>query len=208
MTGKIGRPPLALFSSIRYNDGMKYVQQIEAFQPSCEQERSDRALVLSLVQKDPALALTRGSAAAHMTASSMIFNPSRDRVLLAFHKLYQSWAWTGGHADGDGDLLAVALREAQEETGIVSVRPLSPDILTLDVLPVWGHVKRGAYVSTHLHLNVSYALVASEDQALYVRPDENEGVRWIEIDQLEQFVSEPEMLPVYRRLIACGRNLP
>lgn len=105
-------------------------------------------------------------------------------------------------------MLAVALREAQEETGIVSVRLLSPDILTLDVLPVWGHVKRGAYVSTHLHLNVSYALVASEDQALYVRPDENEGVRWIEIDQLEQFVSEPEMLPVYRRLIASGRKLP
>lgn len=78
-----------------------------------------------------------------MTASSMIFNPSRDRVLLAFHKLYQSWAWTGGHADGDGDLLAVALREAQEETGIVSVRPLSPDILTLDVLPGLGARKTG-----------------------------------------------------------------
>lgn len=186
---------------------MKYVQQIEAFHPACEQEARDRELILSCVRENPAFALTRESAAAHMTASSMIFNPARDRVLLAFHKLYQAWAWTGGHADGDGDLLAVALREAQEETGIVSVRPLSPDILTLDVLPVWGHVKRGAYVSTHLHLNVSYALVAPEDQALHVRPDENEGVRWVEIDRLEQFVSEPEMLPVYRRLIERGLAL-
>ena len=187
-----------------YNGNMKYVQEIESFSPACEQEARDRELILSYVRPDPAVALTRESALAHMTASSMIFNPSMDRVLMAFHKLYQSWAWTGGHADGDGDLLAVALREAQEETGIRCVRPLSPDIFTLDVLPVWGHVKRGAYVSTHLHLNVSYAFIAPEDQALHAKPDENEGVRWVEIARLADFVAEPDMLPIYGRLIRRG----
>ena len=60
-----------------------------------------------------------------MTASGFIVNEARNKTLMVHHNIYNSWSWTGGHADGDSDLLAVALREAREETGIVNVTPLS-----------------------------------------------------------------------------------
>ena len=70
---------------------------------------------------------------------------------MAYHKLYDSWAWLGGHADGDRDLLAVALREVREESGLTDVRPVSEQIYSLEILSVDGHEKWGRYVSCLLY---------------------------------------------------------
>ena len=120
---------------------------------------------------------------------------------MAFHKIYQSWAWTGGHNDGERDFLAVALREAREETGIRTLTPLRGGPSSIEVLPVWTHVKRGAWVPSHLHLNVSYLFEADEREPLRIAADENSAVGWIPVAQLAQYVSEPTMLPIYMRLI-------
>lgn len=87
--------------------------QIEAFQPYNEQEAADRRQILCDMDVFPDL-LTRENATAHFTASCWIVNPERTKVLMAYHNLYRSWAWLGGHADGEEDLLAVALRESPE----------------------------------------------------------------------------------------------
>ncbi len=113
-----------------------------------------------------------------MTASAWVVNPARDRVLMVYHKIYDSWSWTGGHADGDEDLPAVALREVREETGVQSARLVSDEILSLEVLTVDGHEKRGEYVSSHLHLNVTYLIEADERDALTVCEEENRRGRW------------------------------
>ncbi len=67
-----------------------------------------------------------------MTSSSWIVNSRRTRVLMVYYYIYNSWSWTGGHSDGNRDLLEVALREAREETDIKHVRPVSRDINSLD----------------------------------------------------------------------------
>lgn len=187
---------------------MNYKEAIERYAPCCEQEAADKELMLSLIRQFPDTVLTRDCAFAHMTASGFIVNEARDKTLMAYHNIYQSWAWTGGHADGDGDLLAVALREAREETGILQVAPLSGEIDCLDILTVCGHVKRGRHISAHLHLSPSYLLVAPEEQKLTVKADENSGVRWIPLDRLSEFCTEAEMLPVYQKLIDRMRRLP
>ena len=87
--------------------------------------------------------LTRENAFAHLTSSGFILNENKDKVLMIYHNLYNSWAWTGGHADGEDDLLEVAIKEAKEETGVVNIHPLSTQIMSLDILPVWGHMKKG-----------------------------------------------------------------
>ena len=92
--------------------------QIEAFAPYNEQEEADRRQMLADMTVFPDL-LTRENATAHFTASCWVVNPDRTKVLMAYHNLYQSWAWLGGHADGESDLLSVALREANEESGIL-----------------------------------------------------------------------------------------
>ncbi|WP_278942298.1 NUDIX hydrolase [Anaerotruncus colihominis] len=186
---------------------MNLIAAIQSFVPGCAQEAADQDLILSLALREPIAVLTRESLAAHMTASGFIVNEARNKTLMVHHNIYNSWSWTGGHADGDSDLLAVALREAREETGIVNVAPLSREIMSLDVLTVPGHVKNGVYVSAHLHLSAAYLLIASEKQTISAQPDENSGVQWIAFGSLERMCNEAHMLPVYRKLIERMQKL-
>lgn len=175
-------------------------EEILAFGPGCEQEETEKRLMLAYLERFSDL-LTRENEMAHFTASCWIVNPARDKVLLAYHNLYHSWAWLGGHADGDGDLRRVALREAQEESGLTQARILGEGIFSLEILGVNGHVRRGRYVGTHLHLNVTYLLEADDRLPIRAKPDENSAVRWMPVGEVLQAVSEPEMRVVYRKLM-------
>ena len=144
---------------------MDILTQIERYAPYNEQEARDKSVMLDCLNAF-ADVFTRENALCHMTASAWVVNESFDRVLMAYHNLYDSWSWLGGHADGEEDLLAVALREVREESGVKNVRPASEDIFSLEVLTVDGHVKRGKYVSSHLHLNVTYLLIADDKMCI------------------------------------------
>lgn len=139
----------------------------------------------------------------HFTAAGFIFNPERTKTLMIYHNIYQSCAWTGGHADGERNLLSVALREAWEETGAVC-RPIDGIACAVDILPVQAHIKHGQPVAAHVHLNFSFALECSEDAPLRTKPDENSGVAWIEIAELPHKVSPEDarlMLPIYEKIV-------
>ena len=115
---------------------MTIFEQLQAFTPFNEQEASDRRLMLQYAGLFSDL-LTRDNEMAHLTASCWIVNPDKTKVLLAYHNIYDSWAWLGGHADGEADLLAVALKEANEESG-VTARPVLRDIFSVEILGVPG----------------------------------------------------------------------
>ncbi len=174
-------------------------ETIEKYEPKCEQESADQAQMLAFLDRNPDC-LTRENGIAHFTASSWIVDPARTQALMIYHNIYQSWSWTGGHADGDSDLLAVALREAEEETGAHAV-PASTDPISVESLCVFGHVKRGRYVSAHIHMNVSYLLIADPDAPVRPKKDENSGVRWIACSDVREACSEPDMQLIYEKLI-------
>lgn len=178
-----------------------WAEPIAAFRAGDAREAQEQRMILDMIDRLGDAILFRESEIAHMTASSIIVSPDRRRTLMAFHKIYNSWAWTGGHADGESDFEAIARREAQEETGISGLRRLGGGIASIEILPVWAHVKRGKAVGSHLHLNVSYLFEADDSLPLRVREDENSAVGWIEVDRLAEAVSEPPMLPVYGRLL-------
>ncbi len=163
---------------------------IKNYKPFNEQEEADKTLILAYIQTNPD-AFYRSNRVAHMTASAWVVNPARDKVLMVYHRIYDSWSWTGGHADGDEDLAAVALREVKEETGVRSARLLSDEIFSLESLTVDGHEKNGAYVSSHLHLNVTYLLEADDADPLTVCEAENSGVRWFTLDDALKASTEP-----------------
>ena len=175
-------------------------EAIRSYIPFNEQEEADKALILDFLSKNGD-AFYRSNLVAHMTASAWVVNPARDRVLMVYHKIYDSWSWTGGHADGDEDLAHVALREVKEETGVKSARLLSGDIFSLESLTVDGHEKHGAYVPSHLHLNVTYLLEADDRDGLTVCEEENSGVRWFGLDEALLASSEPWFVArIYRKL--------
>ena len=175
-------------------------ETMDAFKPMCPQEAADRALALKMIEEYPDNVLTRDNLFAHFTASGFVVNEALDKVLMVHHLIYRTWAWTGGHADGESDLLAVAIREAEEETGIVNLRPLTGVMDSFDVLPVYGHEKKGAYVGTHLHLSAAYILIASEEDAIRIKADENDGVRWIPRDEMDKYSNEPYLIRIYEKL--------
>lgn len=169
---------------------MKLIHQIEQYRPGNAQEEADKRLILKCLKQEKDI-FSRSNPLVHMTASAWVVNEIRTKALMVYHNIYNSWSWMGGHADGEEDLLAVALREVREESGIHQVRPVTEDIYSLEVLTVDGHVKRGKYISSHLHLNLTYLLEASETDGLHMKPDENSGVAWFELDEAVKASSEP-----------------
>ncbi len=179
---------------------MRYDEAFARYPADGEQEKADQREIMALISAHGDGLLTRDCERRHLTASGFIVNEACTHALMVYHNIYKSWSWTGGHADGEDDLLSVAMREAQEETGAEVISPL-PEAISLDILPVFGHFKRGKYVLPHMHLNLTYLLIAKEDAALAVKPDENSGVKWIAFEDLPREVSEPPMLAIYGKII-------
>lgn len=168
---------------------MDFKQQIQKYRPYNEQEERDKQTMLKWMDRFEDV-LTRENEVAHFTASAWVVNRERTKVLMIYHNIYQSWAWTGGHSDGESDLLQTAMREVKEETGVENVKPLCDDIFSLEILCVNGHIKNGKYVSSHLHFNVTYLLEVNETEVLHSKSDENSGVRWIPLEDVTKVSNE------------------
>ena len=178
---------------------MDLKSEIEKYTPYNEQEKCDKELMLEYIDTFEDV-LTRENKLCHFTASNWIVNKERTKILMIYHNIYESWAWTGGHADGDSNLLNVALKEAREETGLKNLKVLSDGIFSLQILTVDSHMKRGKFVSSHLHLDCCFLLEADENESLKINEDENSGVKWIDIDKVIEISNEKNMKPIYKKL--------
>ncbi len=181
-------------------------KDIEEFKPYNEQEEVDKRIMLKYIN-DFDNVLTRQNEYGHFTSSAFILNKERTKILMIYHNIYNSWAWVGGHSDGDQDLLHVALKETKEETGIENVKPILDKIYSLEIITVDGHIKREKYVGSHVHLNTTYILEADEKEELKIKQDENSGVKWIPINEIfkestENWIKEK----VYSKIIEKMEN--
>lgn len=176
------------------------IQSIQKYTSWNEQEEHDKSVMLHLLETQENI-FVRDNQTAHFTASSWLINKEHTKVLMIYHNIYHSWSWTGGHADGETDLLEVAKREAMEETGVTSIQTVTEDIFSIEILTVDGHIKRGSYVPSHLHLNVTYLLEADEEEVLRIKPDENSGVKWFTFEEALKACSEAWMVEwIYKKL--------
>ena len=180
------------------------LEDILNYQPKNQQEEADKKLILQITQQDELY--NRSNLVAHYTSSGFIMNKTLDKVLFAYHNIYDSFAWSGGHNDGDQNFLKVAIKEANEELGIKNLECLTNEIDSLDVLHVNSHFKNGEYVSEHLHFNITYILIGDEREQIRIKPDENSAVKWISIFDLDKFVTEKNMLVIYNKLIHKAKH--
>ena len=179
---------------------MELEKALEKFRPWNEQEARDQEEILARLARGEAL-YTRENTDAHVTASGWVVSPDRKQVLMAYHNLYDSWAWLGGHADGERDLLKTAMREVMEESGLTEVKPVSEEIYSVEILTVNGHEKHGSYVSSHLHLNVTYLLEADPALPVHNKPDEHSRVAWFSLEEAVKRSSEPWIRErIYKKL--------
>lgn len=178
---------------------MNLKEQIENYVPYNEQEKNDKEMMIEYMNTFSDV-LTRENKMCHFTASNWIVNKEKSKVLMIYHNIYKSWAWTGGHADGDSNLLHVALKEAQEETGLKNLKVISNGIFGIQILTVDSHIKREKFIPSHLHLDCCFLLQADENETLKVKEDENSAVEWIDIDKAIEITNELKMKPIYSKL--------
>jgi 8-oxo-dGTP pyrophosphatase MutT (NUDIX family) len=179
---------------------MTYIDLIKKYEPYNEQESRDKKAILDFIDQNNDH-LLRTNLVAHLTSSAIVLNKDYTKVLFAFHNIYQSWSWLGGHLDGDKDLLKVAIKEVKEETGIKNVIPFLNDIFMIDVIYVSNHIKHQKYVGDHLHLNVTFLLIGDESDELFVKEDENQDVKWFNLDDVLNHINEERMIPVFKKAI-------
>ena len=116
----------------------------------------------------------RSHEAGHMTGSAWLLNPAGDKALLTLHHNLQRWMQTGGHADGDPDTLRVALKEAEEESGITGIVPISGEIFDIDIHLIPARPAKGE--PAHYHYDVRYLLRAPHEQ--YAISQESDDLAW------------------------------
>lgn len=186
---------------------MNFITEIKRFIPGNYQETQDKKVILEYIKQYPHNILLRSNEIAHITSSGFIMNDSLDKVLMVHHNIQNTWAWTGGHADGEENLLRVAIKEAREETGIINVAPLTENVVSIDILTVFGHFKNDKYVNTHLHLSVAYVLIASENETLRVNKNENSGVSWFTTDKFTDSYFDKHDVYLYNKLINRAKGI-
>ncbi len=145
--------------------------------------------ILSFIRQTPDC-FCRSHAAGHITGSAWLADPAGERVRLTLHRKLGRWLQPGGHADGDADTLRVALREAEEESGIAGITPVDTEIFDLDVHEIPARPAAGE--PAHLHYDIRYLLRAPSSD--FCLSDESEALAWYTPEELSALRPEPSIL--------------
>ncbi len=130
----------------------------------------------------------------HITGSGWLVSLDNSKVLLTHHKNLNKWMQLGGHADGDSNVLNVALREVQEESGIMDVQPISENIFDIDahIIPT----RKSEMEHIHFDIRFAFKVKASEE---FIVSDESHDLAWIEIDKVEEYSKDESILRMVRK---------
>ncbi len=138
--------------------------------------------------------LHRSQLSGHLTGSAWVVNAARTRTLLTHHRKLDLWLQLGGHADGDPDLAAVALREAREESGLTRLRLASPTIFDLDRHQIPARKE----VPAHWHFDLRFLIEADPAEPLVVS-DESHDLAWVDLDRVAALNPEESLARMVRK---------
>lgn len=145
----------------------------------------------------------RSLAMGHVTGSAWIVNADGSQVLLTHHAKLDRWLQLGGHADGEADVLAVAFKEAREESGLHDFEPVGDGIFDLDIHPIPARKSD----PEHLHYDVRYVLRATGNTD-YIVSDESHDLRWVTLGEVAELTDEESMLRMVRKWRKTGWDSP
>lgn len=178
---------------------MNLRQEIENYIPFNEQEKKDKEQFLRFIDTFDDV-LTRDNIFGHFSASAFLVNKKRNKMVVVYHIINDGWIYPGGHADGDDNLLSVAVREVEEETGL-KAKILDENIYAIQSAPVKGHIKSGKYVSSHIHFDVLYLMEADDRSPLKYKENESKGVKWISLEDADDKTMCDFIRPIHKKII-------
>jgi len=157
------------------------LDELAAYEPKSPSESDSLALLRAFVAAHEDC-FYRSLTVGHVTGSAWVVDRTGSFALLTHHRKFDRWLQLGGHADGESDIRAVALREAVEESGIAEIVPASPGIYDLDVHPI---PERGDEPA-HLHYDVRFAFFADRG-SVPVASEESHAVAWVPLAEIESY---------------------
>jgi 8-oxo-dGTP pyrophosphatase MutT (NUDIX family) len=179
-------------------DRFSLIKEIEQFTTSFAEEKNFVRQFLDLL-KHPRC-FHRDHLPGHITGSAWIVNDDRTKVLLVHHAKLNRWLQPGGHADGEEDVLNVALREAQEETGVLQFNLLQEKIFDLDIHPIPARKD----FPEHLHYDVRFLFQANEKDKIIIS-DESHDVKWILLSELADYNPETSIQRLAKKLFGANQ---
>lgn len=188
----MARPHMSL-APASSRDAVLALLRAHAELPLEPHEAAMAAEMIRFVSSEPRCA-ERSLEVGHLTGSAWIVDSTRTRTLLTHHRKLGKWLQLGGHADGDLDLLAVALREATEESGLTRLRIVSPAIFDVD--RHWIPPRRNE--PGHWHYDLRFLLEADPNESLVIT-DESHDLAWIEIARMAEYNPEESMMRMARK---------
>jgi 8-oxo-dGTP pyrophosphatase MutT (NUDIX family) len=174
---------------------IELVNSLRDYVTAFEEENKFIHRFLSLLAEAPCFERTH--LPGHITGSAWIVDANRTKVLLVHHAKLNKWMQPGGHADGDENILRVALKEAEEETGLKTLTVLhgaKPFDVDIHLIP-----KRAEFPE-HLHYDVRFLLEANPDEQILVS-EESHDVKWIKLDDLENYNTERSVVRMKEKLL-------
>lgn len=157
------------------------ITQLENYNPELEVEKEFRVRFLDFVRNHEDCFL-RSQLSGHITGSAWITNSDRSKFLMTHHAKLDKWLQLGGHADGEADILKVALKEAQEESGLSKIKVISSKIFDIDIHTIPG--RKG--VPEHLHYDVRFLLQADDNDELTINR-ESKNLAWLTLEELNTY---------------------
>ena len=159
------------------------------------------AETLRFIKAEPEC-LRRTCAPGHLTGSAWIVDATHRRTLLTHHLKLEKWLQLGGHADGDGDLLAVALREGREESGLTRLQPVTGNIFDLD--RHWIPARKAE--SAHWHYDVRFMIEADDLEPLVLAANESKELAWVDLARVTELNAEESMARMVRKTLGARRG--
>ena len=164
------------------------LKKLKQYKPSSESDQKNLNLVIRFVEEN-SNCFERSNLAGHITGSAWILNHNKTKVLLCHHKKFEKWIQLGGHADGESDILKVALKEAIEESGLKNIKILSEEIFDLDVhiVPIYKNIP------AHFHYDIRFSFEAN-DQENFIVSDESLDLQWFDFGDVPNNLSLQRMV--------------
>ena len=176
------------------------IEELMQYVPFNEEEKLFKQEMIEFIKNNP-LYLFRENEEGHLTVSCWIVNKSRDKVLMCYHNIFNSYSWCGGHSDGEKDIRKTCLKEAHEETGLYNLAFIDEKIFSIEILDVKEHIKNGKIVNKHKHYNLTFILEADDNEKLRIKEDENSSLRWMKESEVYSLVKETWLIDhVYKKL--------
>ena len=164
------------------------LNKLQAYSPEFEIEKEFRASFLSFIETNTDC-FERSLQEGHITGSAWILNAAHDKALLTHHQKLNRWLQLGGHADGECDVMQVALKEAKEESGLTQLKLLSETIFDIDIHTIPGRENE----PEHLHYDIRFLFEADDSEKL-VLSSESKALAWVPLDELKEVTASNDSI--------------